>query len=90
MFYYLVRVLTFMLPLLIAALIVMCFLGVLASMRLIFRVIFFSFCMPSRVYVWIVLPIHPFRLPWSFVAGGTWPFSQGAAGSVHVIRTHGF
>ena len=90
MFYYLVRVLTFMLPLLIAALIVMCFLGVLTSMRLIFRVIFFSFCMPSRVYVWIVLPIHPFRLPWSFVAGGTWPFSHGAAGLVHVIRTHGF
>ena len=51
---------------------------------------FFSFCMPSRVYVWIVLPIHPFRLPWSFVAGGTWPFSHGAAGLVHVIRTHGF
>ena len=52
--------------------------------------IFFPFCMLSRVYTGFVLPIHPFRLPWSFVAGGTWPFSHGAAGLVHVIRTHGF
>ena len=74
---------------LIAALMVMCFLGVLTSMRLIFRV-FFSFCMLSRVYTGFVLSIHPFRLPWSFVAGGAWPFSHGAAGLVHVIRTHGF
>ena len=73
-FYYLVRVLTFMLPLLIAALIVMCFLGVLASMRLIFRVIFFSFCMPSRVYVWIGLPLHLFDCHGPFIADGTWPF----------------
>ena len=50
-FYYLVRVLTFMLPLLIAALIVMCFLGVLTSMRLIFRVNFFpSVCLLGYMY----------------------------------------
>ena len=48
---------------LIAALMVMCFLGVFTSMRLTFRA-FFSFCMLSRVYAWIVLPVHLFWLPW--------------------------
>ena len=73
---------------LIAALMVMCFLGVLTSMRLIFRV-FFSFCMLSRVYVWIVLPIHPFRLPWLLLLVVFGLFSHCAAGSIPVIRTHG-
>ena len=79
-FYYLVRVLTFMLPLLIAALIVMCFLGVLASMRLIFRVIFFSFCMPSRVYVWIGSPLHLFDCHGLLLLVVLGPFGHCAAG----------
>ena len=47
---------------LIAALMVMCFLGVFTSMRLDFRV-FFSFSMLSRVYVWIGFASPPFRMP---------------------------
>ena len=69
----------------------MCFGRCCAFTRLFtFCVIIFPFCMLSRVYTGFVLSIHPFRLPWSFVAGGAWPFSHGAAGLVHVVRTHGF
>ena len=75
---------------LIAALMVMCFFGCFYIYEASFSCDFFSFCMPSRVYVWMGFASPPFRLPWSFVAGGTWPFSHGAAGLVHVIRTHGF
>ena len=74
---------------LIAALMVMCFLGVLTSMRLIFRV-FFSFCVPSRVHVWIGLPLHLFDCHGLLLLVVLGPFSHCAAGSVHVIRTHGF
>ena len=68
---------------LIAALMVMCFLGVLTSMRLIFRV-FFSLSVCFLEYM------STFSVAMAFVAGGTWPFSHGAAGLIHVIRTHGF